>query len=142
MTLMKEVRKEIGRVLSVDTELRDDLLVHVYDSRQMPGTYNNELCVFSGGNSPNRAAIGGSGGGFVYQYIIQWLIKFDQVDKLAETEDIADDVEDAIYRVLFVENLHNAIWRKIVFPGISLRPLAPGGTQNAHFGRILIRISV
>lgn len=142
MPQIKEVRKEVARVLAEDPELRDTLLMHVFDSRQLPGLYNNELCVFSAGNAPERTALGKPGGGPVYQYSINWLMKFDHKSQLAAIEDEADDVENAIYRVLLQENYNNPMWRKIVFPNISMRPLAPGSTQNAHYGIIVIRISV
>lgn len=142
MTQIKEVRKEVARVLAEDPELKDTLLIHVYDSRQLPGKFNNELCVFSAGNAPEGTALGKPGGSPAYQFIIQWLMKFEDKDQLAVIEDDADDVENAIYRVLLQENYDNIMWRKVVFPNISMRPLAPGGSQNAHFGRLLIRIRV
>ena len=142
MAQIKEIRKEVARVLAEDTELKDTLLIHVYDSRQLPGIFNNELCVFSAGNAPEGTALGKPGGGPAYQYIVQWLMKFDHKDQLAAIEDDADDVENAIYRVLLQENYGNPMWRKVVFPGISMRPLAPGGSQNSHFGRLLVRIRV
>ena len=140
--LIKEVRHELAALLAADVELSQTLEVHVYDSRQLPGKFNHELCVFSGGAAPNSfAVLGKDTGGPVYQYIVLWLIKFESVD-LSEAEDISDDVEQCIYRILLKENYSHAMWRKMRFPSLSIRPIAPGGTQNAHFGRVVVRIKV
>jgi len=138
--LIKEIRKEIARLLSLDAEIGGTFQVHVYNSSQLPGKYNNELCVYSGGSSPSQyPVIGKSSGRPVYQYILYWLVKFDQ-GQLEEKEDLCDDIENAIYRVLGTENYSNTMWRKIVFPHFSLRPLAPGGVNNSHPGRTIVRI--
>ena len=138
MAEFKEVRAEIGSLLDSDAALTA-LDVHVYASRQRPGKFNKEICVFSGGNAPNRyASLGNETGGPVYDCVILWLIKFSE-GELAEAEDVSDDIENAIYRILLKENYDHALWRKIVFPSKSIRPVAPGGVNNAHFGRISVR---
>jgi len=138
--LIKEIRKEIARVLAADTDLGETMQVHIYDSSQLPGKYNRELCVYSAGSSPTQyPVIGKSSGAPVYQYVLYWIVKFDS-GQLAAMEDVCDDVENAVYRILGEENYRNSLWRKIVFPNFSLRPLAPGGVNNAHPGRVLVRI--
>ena len=140
MTLIKEIRKEIARLLSEDTEMQNTFNLHVYDSSQLPGRYNKELCVYSMGSSPTQYPILGKAAGLpVYQYVLYWIVKFES-GELEEMEDVADDIENAIYRILAEENFSHTLWRKIVFPNFSLRPLAPGGVNNAHPGRILVRI--
>lgn len=142
MSAIVDIRKEIARVLEEDSEISDTLQVHVSNSRQLPGKYNNELCVYSGGNAPQKgAALGGPGKDPVYQYIITWLIKFDSKEQLAEAEDVCDNTEHAVYRVLLHENYKNTLWKKVNFPSLSIRPIAPGGTQNSHFGQVLVRMS-
>ena len=135
------IRKEIARLLEADTEISDTLLVHVFASRQLPGDFKREMCVFSGGHAPQKgAALGGPGKDPAYQYVLQWLMLFD-VDELAAVEDVCDDFENAVYRVLLHENYKHSMWRKLSFPGLSIRPFAPGRTQNVHFGRTIVRIS-
>ncbi|RLC99988.1 MAG: hypothetical protein DRI46_08385 [Chloroflexi bacterium] len=142
MSKIKEVRAEIAALLVADTELTTTLQVHTYASRQLPGRFERELCVFSGGSAPERGAVlGGGNYGAFYQYVLLWLIKFE-TDELAAAEDVSDDVEQVIYRVLLEENKRHTLWSKLVFPGISLRPVAPGGTQNAHYGRTVVRINI
>jgi hypothetical protein len=142
MSEIADIKKEIARLLEADTEISDTLLVHVYPSRQLPGTFNNELCVFSAGSAPQKgAALGGPGKDPAYQYVIQWQLKFDSREQLATVEDNSDALENAIYRVLLHENYKNALWRRVTFPGLSLRPLAPGSTQNVEPGRTVVRMS-
>lgn len=138
--LIKEIRKEIARVLEEDVELAGTMQVHIYNSSQLPGKYMRELCVYSGGSSPTQyPVIGKASGRPVYQYVVYWIVKFGSGD-LAAMEDMADDIENAVYRILGEENYSNPLWRKIVFPNFSLRPLAPGGVNNSHPGRVVVRI--
>ena len=139
--IIKSTRKEIAALLLADTELTTTLEVHTYSSRQLPGKFNNELCVFSAGAAPDGGAVLGRGKhGAFCQFVILWLIKFES-DELAAAEDISDDVEQVIYRVLLEQNeKHAGYWQKLTFPNISMRPIAPGGTQNAHYGRTVVRI--
>jgi hypothetical protein len=135
-------RKYLAGLLEADTEIGTTMQFHVYESRQLPQVYDREIAVFSAGSSPNSYAVLGSAtGGPAFQFSIWWLVKFAE-GKLDVAEDISDSVENAIYRVLLEENYKTAYWRKILFPQLSLRPLAPGGVQNAHFGRILTRMMV
>lgn len=142
MSDIKDVRKTIAALLVADTQLTTTLQVHTYNARQLPGRYDRELCVFSAGAAPDRGAVlGGGNHGAFYQFVILWLIKFE-TDELSEAEDVSDDVENIIYRVLQDENKRHALWSKLTFPNISMRPVAPGGTQNAHYGRAVVRITL
>ena len=140
MMLIKEIRKEVARLLSEDPELKDTLEVTVYDSSQLPGRLKHELCVYSIGSSPTQyPVLGKNSGKPIYQYVLYWIVKFGS-GELAAKEDVSDDIENAIYRVLGVENYDHSMWRKITFPNFSLRPLAPGGVDNSHPGRVVVRI--
>lgn len=141
---IKTVRKEIASLLQADAAITA-MNVHVYNSRKLPGTFEREVCVFTLGTAPSTyAVLGKDTGGKYYQFAILWVISFDDTAELEEAQDISDDLEEAIYRVLLDENYNHPtnMWRKIMFPNLSVRPTAPAGTQNAHLGQTIVRVKV
>ncbi len=138
-TWIKDVRKELASLLAADVQLTNVLQVHVYNSRQLPGMFDNELCVFSSGNSPAAEESLGGGGSPTAQFSIFWLCKF-KTENLSVVEDTFDDIENALYRVLYKENKRHALWKKLSFPNLSRRLPAPGGTQNSLFAQTVVRV--
>lgn len=142
MNRISELKYIIADLLTADTELQN-YAAKITPSRKMPGDYDREIMIFSQGSLPNvRKGLGHKSISQEYSYAIFWGIQFykDGPSSLQAMDDLSDLFESAIYRILIEENWNNPEWSKITVPSPAARPPTPGGTQNLHYGRILVRI--
>lgn len=132
---IKGIRKEIAAVIDADAAMTA-LNVKVYPSRKMPLLLDQELCVYSLGTMPSRTkALGRPSITPEYRIGISWITKFTETTFEAQ-EDLCEDIEGELYRILLEENYSNSpYWREIIFRNYSDKPLNIVGLQNVHYGR-------
>ena len=142
MSDQKDLKHLIAGLLEADAELQA-LKCKIYPGRKFPGEFDREIMVFGQGGLPNDSrGLGRKSEKSVYNLAIFWSVPFfkDVSPNLLEADDMSDDIEDAIFRILITENWDNPNWSKISVPSAAIRPPTPGGTQNMHYGRIVVRI--